>query len=139
MEENTLELVGQTLAYAGVGLVILLLGFVVIDMLTPGRLGHLVAEGNPNAAIIAATTLASLGLVMWFAIFFTGAGWDGLDEAAIFGVVGVAAQAAGFGIVEALVPGPVRDCVKDERFHPQALVLAGAQIAIALIICASLT
>ena len=134
-----LELVAQVLAYSAVGFAILLVGFAVMDLLTPGRLGHLVAQGNPNASIIAATTLASLGLVMWFAIFFTGAGWNGLDEAAIFGVVGVAAQAAGFGVIEMLVPGPVRDCVKDVKFHPQTAVLAGAQIAIALIICASLT
>lgn len=139
MEENTLELVGQTLAYAGIGLIILLIGFVVMDLLTPGKLGHLIAEGNPNAAVLGLTTLVSLGLVMWFAIFFTGAGWNGLDEAAIFGIVGVAAQAAGFGIIEALVPGPIRECVKDTRFHPQVAVLAGSQVAIALIICASLT
>lgn len=136
---DTLELVGQTLAYAGVGLVILVIGFVVMDLLTPGRLAQLIADGNPNAAILGGTTLLSLGLVMWFAIFFTGAGWDGLDEAAIFGIVGVAAQAAGFGIIELLVPGPVRECVKDATFHPQTALLAGAQLAIALIICASLT
>jgi uncharacterized membrane protein YjfL (UPF0719 family) len=134
-----LELVGQTLAYAGVGLVILLAGFFVMDLLTPGRLGRLVAEGNPNAALLAGTTLFSLGLVMWFAIFFTGAGWNGLDDAIVFGAVGVAAQAAGFVIIELLIPGRMRDCVKDATFHPQAAVLSGAQVAIALVICASLT
>jgi uncharacterized membrane protein YjfL (UPF0719 family) len=134
-----LELVGQTLAYAGVGLVILLAGFLVMDLLTPGRLGTLVAEGNPNAALLAGTTLFSLGLVMWFAIYFTGAGWNGLDDAIVFGAVGVAAQAAGFGIIELLIPGRMRDCVRDTTFHPQAGVLSGAQVAIALVICASLT
>ena len=134
-----LELVGQTLAYAGVGLVILLAGFFVMDLLTPGRLGQLISEGNPNAAILAATTLFALGLVMWFAIFFTGAGWGGLDDAIVFGLVGVGAQAVGFGIVELVIPGKLRDSVMDARFHPQAGVLAGAQVAIALVICASLT
>ena len=82
-----LELVGQTLAYAGVGLAILVVGFFVMDLLTPGKLGELVGAGNPNAGVLGATTLLALGLVMWFAIFFTGAGWDGLDDALVFGLV----------------------------------------------------
>ena len=134
-----LELVGQTLAYAGVGLGILVLGFYVMDLLTPGKLGALVGQGNPNASILGGTTLFALGLVMWFAIFFTGAGWDGLDDALVFGLVGVAAQAAGFVVIEILIPGRLRDCVQDTVFHPQSAVLAGAQLAIALVICASLT
>lgn len=134
-----LELVGQTLAYAGVGLAILVVGFYVMDLLTPGKLGELVGAGNPNAGVLGATTLLALGLVMWFAIFFTGAGWDGLDDALVFGLVGVAAQAAGFGIIEALIPGRLRDCVTAPTFHTQTAVLAGAQIAIALVVCASLT
>jgi uncharacterized membrane protein YjfL (UPF0719 family) len=134
-----LELVAQVLVYSAVGLAILLAGFVVMDLLTPGRLGRLVAEGNPNAGMLAATTLVALGLVMWFAIFFTGAGWSGLDEAAVFGAVGVATQAAGFGVVEMLIPGRMRDFVHQPRLHPAAAVLSGAQLAIALVVCASLT
>ena len=40
-----LELVGQVLAYSGVGLVVLVAGFMVIDALTPGKLGELRASG----------------------------------------------------------------------------------------------
>ena len=72
-----LELVAQILAYTGVGLVILITGFFVLDLLTPGNLGKQVVEGNPNAALLSAATFASLGLVLWFAIFFTGPGWTG--------------------------------------------------------------
>ena len=134
-----LELVGQTLAYAGVGLAILVIGFFVMDLLTPGKLGELVGAGNPNAGVLGGTTLLALGLVMWFAIFFTGAGWGGLDDALVFGLVGVAAQAAGFFIVEMVIPGRVRNCVTAPTFHVQTAVLAGAQLAIALVVCASLT
>ena len=84
------ELVLQVLAYSGVGLVVLVVGFYVLDLLTPGKLGQLVMEGNPGAGLLAATGLASLGLILYFAIHFTGAGWDGLDDAAVFGLVGVA-------------------------------------------------
>ena len=134
-----LELVAQVLVYSAVGLAILVAGFVVMDLLTPGHLGRLVVDGNPNACVLAATTLVALGLIMWFAIFFTGAGWSGLDDAAVFGAVGVATQAAGFGLFEVLTPGRMRDVVGQPGLRPAVAVLSAVQVAVALIVCASLT
>ena len=134
-----LELVGQVLAYSGVGLVVLVAGFFVIDALTPGKLGALVMDGNPNAAVLAATSLVSLGLVMWFAIHFTGAGWDGLDDAAIFGLVGGVVQAVGFFVLDMVIPGKLGDHCFNPTLHPAAYVAAGIQVSVALVVCASLT
>ena len=134
-----LELVGQVLAYSGLGLVVLVAGFFVIDALTPGKLGTLVMDGNPNAAILAATTLVSLGLILWFAIFFTGAGWGGLDDALVYGAVGVGAQAVGFVVLDLLTPGKLGAICQRETLHPASFVSAAVQIAVALVICASLT
>jgi uncharacterized membrane protein YjfL (UPF0719 family) len=134
-----LELVGQVLAYSGVGLVVLVAGFVVIDALTPGKLGALVMEGNPNAAVLAATALVSLGLILWFAIFFTGAGWQGLDDALIYGAVGVGAQAVGFVVLDLLTPGKLGVVCEEETLHPATFVSAAVQVAVALVVCASLT
>ena len=133
------ELVLQVLAYTGVGLVVLMAGFVVLDLLTPGRLGQHIMEGNPGAGLLAATSLASLGLILYFAIYFTGAGWSGLDDAAIFGAVGVLAQAAGFFILDMLIPGKLASHALDAKLHPAAWVTAGLQLSVALIVCASLT
>ena len=134
-----LELVAQVLAYSGVGLVVLVAGFFVIDVLTPGRLGALVMEGNPNAAVLAATALVSLGLILWFAIFFTGAGWSGLDDALVYGAVGVAAQAVGFVVLDLLTPGKLGVVCDEPKLHPATLVSAAVQVATALVVCASLT
>ncbi|MEA2221927.1 MAG: hypothetical protein QOH83_303 [Solirubrobacteraceae bacterium] len=134
-----LELVGQVLAYSGVGLVVLVGGFVVIDLLTPGKLGALVMDGNPNAAVLAATALVSLGLIMWFAIFFTGAGWHGLDDVLVYGAVGVGAQAVGFVVLDLLTPGKLGVVCEEEKLHPATLVSAAVQVAVALVVCASLT
>ena len=140
-----LELVAQALAYTGVGLAILVAGFFVTDLLTPGSLGRLVVEGNPNAALLSAATLASLGFVLWFAIFFTGAGWSGLDNAAVFGAVGVAAQAVGFLVLDLLTPGKLGAELMSSpsgaaaRLHPGTVVSAAVQVAIALVVAASLT
>jgi uncharacterized membrane protein YjfL (UPF0719 family) len=133
------ELVLQVLAYSGVGLVVLVVGFYVLDLLTPGKLGHLVMEGNPGAGLLAATGLASLGLILYFAIHFTGAGWDGLDDAAIFGLVGVVVQAVGFFVLDMVIPGKLGDHCFNPTLHPAAYVTAGIQVSVALIVCASLT
>jgi len=137
---DTPELVGQVLAYSGVGLGVLLLGFFVVDLLTPGSLGKQVMEGNANAAVLTASSIVSLGLILWFAIYFTGQGWEGLDEAAIFGVVGVAAQAVGFLLLDLLTPGKLGGvCMGGHRLHPATVVSAAVQFAVALVVCASLT
>src|SRR3712207_1349894 len=112
-----LELVGQVLPYSGVGLVVLVAGFYVMDALTPGQLGALVMEGRPNPAVLAATTLVSLGLILWFAIFFTGAGWSGLDDALVCGAVGVGAQAVGFAALDALTPGRLGVICEEAKLH----------------------
>ena len=133
------ELVLQVLAYSGVGLVVLVVGFYVLDLLTPGKLGHLVMEGNPGAGLLAATGLASLGLILYFAIHFTGAGWDGLDDAAIFGLVGMLVQAVGFFVLDMVIPGKLGDHCFNPTLHPAAWVSAGIQLSVALVVCASLT
>ena len=133
------ELVLQVLAYSGVGLVVLVVGFIVLDLLTPGRLGHLIMQGNPGAGLLAATALLSLGLIQWFAIYFTGAGWSGLDDALVYGAVGVGAQAIGFVVLDALTPGKLGVICEQTRLHPAALVSAAIQLAVALVVCASLT
>jgi uncharacterized membrane protein YjfL (UPF0719 family) len=134
------ESVLQVLAYTGVGLAVLVAGFVVLDLLTPGKLGQLVMEGNPGAGLITATSLVSLGLILYFAIYFTGAGWNGLDDAAVFGLVGVAVQAIGFVLLDLLIPGKLGShCFDGPKLHPAAWATAGIQLSVALVVCASLT
>jgi uncharacterized membrane protein YjfL (UPF0719 family) len=138
-----LENIALILSYSAVGLAILVVGFVVLDLLTPGRLGTLVMEGNRNAGALTATGLASLGLVLWFAIFFTGSGWGALDDCAVYGLVGVAAQAAGFAVLDAITPGRLVDrCFSGEHaaaLRAPTLVACAMQVAVALVVAASLT
>jgi len=135
-----LELVGQALAYSGVGLAILIAGYFLVDALTPGHLGRQVfEEGNLNAGVLLASALLSLGLIEWFAIFFTGGGWGGLDDALVFGLVGLVTQAVGFLVFDALTPGKTGEMFSNPRFQPAVAVSAAVQISVALVVCASLT
>jgi uncharacterized membrane protein YjfL (UPF0719 family) len=134
-----LELVGQVLAYSAIGLVVLFVGFIVVDLLTPGHLGRLVGAGNPNAATLTASALISLGLILYFAIYFTGAGWGGLDDALVFGLVGVAVQAIGFLILDRIIPGRLFEEQMAPTFRPATMVGSAIHVAVALVVCASLT
>jgi len=135
------ELVLLTLAYSGVGLVILLAGYFAVDLLTPGHLGRQVMEDrNVNAGLLLTAALISLGLIQWFAIFFSGGGWDGLVDTAVFGAVGVGLQVVGFLLLDLLTPGKLGElCVSAERFHPAAALAGSVQVAVALVVCAALT
>ncbi|MBJ7454155.1 MAG: DUF350 domain-containing protein, partial [Blastococcus sp.] len=45
--------IGYAAAYTGVGIALLALGFVALDLLTPGHLGrHIYEEGSVNAGIV---------------------------------------------------------------------------------------
>lgn len=141
-----IELILQVIAYSALGLAILILGFLVIDLLTPGKLGQEIIDGNPNAGLLGFATLLSLGVVLWFAIFFTGAGWGGLVDAAVFGLIAIATQAAAFVAFDLATPGKLGDiCLKPTAgagagtVNAATKATAGAQFAIALIVAASLT
>lgn len=134
-----LELVAQVLVYSLVGLVVLGAGFLVLDLLTPGHLAKLVVGGNRNAALLSASGLLSLGLIQYFAIYFTGAGWDGIDDALVFGAVGVLTQAIGFVALGSLLRGVHRSSFEEPTLQPWAWVLAAVHVAFALVVCASLT
>jgi uncharacterized membrane protein YjfL (UPF0719 family) len=61
--------IGSALAYGGVGIVLLALGILVIDLLTPGNLGRLITvEGNRSAAVIASAGLIPVGGIVTTAI-----------------------------------------------------------------------
>jgi uncharacterized membrane protein YjfL (UPF0719 family) len=135
------ELVLLTLAYSGAGLLILVAGYFVVDLLTPGHLGRQVMEDrNVNAGILLAAALFSLGLIQWFAVFFSGGGWDSLIDVVVFGAIGIALQAVGFLLLDVLTPGKLGAiCMATERFHPASAVAASVQVAVALVVCAALT
>jgi putative membrane protein len=58
-----------TLVYAGIGLLIFVLGFIIWDKLTPIDLWHEIAEKHNNAlAILAGSIAIALGLIISAAI-----------------------------------------------------------------------
>lgn len=137
-----LNQIGFATLYALTGLVLLGLGYLVLDWLTPGHLGsHIVVERSVNAAIVLACGFIGLGLVIFMAIWANGeVGWTGAELWTVaFGLLGIALQALAFRLLDLLIPGDLAATVTEKEFHPASLVAGSALIAISLVVVASIS
>ncbi len=133
--------IGYALAYTGVGIALLVLGFYVLDLLTPGHLGrHIYEHRSVNAAITLSAGFLGQGAIV-FASIWTNA-TSGFGEAllytVVFGVLGVLLQAVAFLVLDVITPGRLGQHLTEPVFHPASLVSAAVQLAVAAIVVASI-
>lgn len=135
------EDLGSALAYGGLGILLLVIGYYVIDLLTPGNLGReIVEERSANAAIIVAAGLLAIGAVVTSAITASidDSLLEGLGQAAGYGLGGIVLQALGFLAVELITPGRLGQVIHERTLAPVAVVLAAFSIALGAILSASI-
>lgn len=125
-----------SLAYVGVAVVLLALGFMMLDLLSPGRLSVVIMrDRNRNAARVASAGMLGLAIVIGTSVLTTHDDFTtGLVTTAVFGLVGVALQAVVFVIVDRLTPGRLGDVVCDPEDHPGSYLIASSLLAIGLIV-----
>jgi len=130
-----------TLAYAGVGLSILTLGYVVLDLITPGKLRELVfAERNVNASVVVCGNVLALAAIVTTAIVESDEDLStGLGQAAVYGLLGVALQAIAFKIIDIVTPGHLGHIVTDPRPDPASAVVAVFSLALGAVLSAAIT
>jgi uncharacterized membrane protein YjfL (UPF0719 family) len=133
--------IGYAVAYSGVGIALLVLGFYVLDLLTPGHLGrHIYENRSVNAAITLAAGFLGQGLIV-FATIWTNA-TSGFGQAllytVVFGVLGVVLQAVAFLVLDLITPGRLGEHLMEGSFHPASLVSAAVQVAVSIIVVASI-
>lgn len=130
----------NALAYAGVGLAILALGWFALDLATPGHLGkQIFLHNSASAAVIAFSAQLGLAAVVATAMWTNGGGLGrGLAWTAAFGVIGVVLQIVGFFVLDLLTPGKLGAVLTAQGFHPAALLASGIHLAVAIIICAAI-
>ncbi len=136
-----LESLGYAAAYALLGVVLLVIGFIALDVLTPGQLAsHIWREQSVNAGIVLSAGFLAQGGIVFSAIWFYGAAGFGLAflSTAVFGLLGVLMQALAFLLIELATPHKMGEVVTQVPFHPASLVIAAAQIAVSLAVVASL-
>ncbi|MEU1605519.1 DUF350 domain-containing protein [Micromonospora matsumotoense] len=130
-----------TLAYGVVGVVLMAVGYVLVDVATPGKLHEQIwIERNRNAALLLASNLAGVGTIVVAAI---AASEDdfllGLVGAAAYGIVGLVIMALAFVLLDALTPGKLGELLVDPQPHPAVWVSAVVHLATGAIIAAAIS
>jgi len=122
-------------AYAFLGALLLLLGYFVTDWTTPGKLSAIIrTEHNPNAAMLAASGVAGVALIVVAAIFTSGGNLlEGLTETLVFGVVGIAAQAIASLVFERVIGMDPRRLVSEQALSPASVLIGVTRVSIGLI------
>ena len=139
---NTLfEELAAGLLYGLVGIVLLVIGFFVIDLLTPGKLGRLLCEDrNRNAGILVSSGLLAIGIIVTSAIIASeGDLAQGLGQSAGFGLVGIVLLGVAFVVVDVITPGRLGETVTGSSHEPMVYVLAASLLSVGGIVAAAIS
>ena len=138
MLEDLLSGAGRSVVFGLVGIGLMAVGFVLIDVLTPGKLRDLIwVDRNPNAALLLSANQIGIAAIVFTAIFTSYDSFaQGLASTALFGLLGIAIMGIGFVVLDWLTPGKLGEVICTPDRHPGATVSAAAHIGAALIVCA---
>ncbi|MEQ0740492.1 DUF350 domain-containing protein [Mycobacterium tuberculosis] len=130
-----------TVLYFLVGAAVLVAGFLMVNLLTPGDLRRLVfIDRRPNAVVLAATMYVALAIVTIAAIYASSNQLaQGLIGVAVYGIVGVALQGVALVILEIAVPGRFREHIDAPALHPAVFATTVMLLAVAGVIAAALS
>lgn len=132
--------IGVVVAYAAVGLVLMLAGYATMAAITPGKLSDLLwRDRSRNAAILVSSNLLAVAIIVIAAIATSAdALGPGLITTVVFGVLGIALMALSFFLIDALTPGALGEVVRMSEIYPAIWVNACAHLGIAGIMAAAL-
>ncbi|GAA2562281.1 DUF350 domain-containing protein [Winogradskya consettensis] len=138
MLENLLEGAGRSIVFGAVGIGLMALGYVLVDLLTPGKLRDLIwHEKNPNASLLLAANQIGIALIVFTAIFTSYENFaEGLASTALFGVLGIGVMGLAFLVLDWMTPGKLGEVICTPERHPGAMVSAASHFGAALIVCA---
>jgi uncharacterized membrane protein YjfL (UPF0719 family) len=122
-------------AYAGLGLVLFVVGFRVVDLATPGRLITVIRqERNPNATALATAGMVAIGMIVSFSIYASGGNLaEGLIATLVYGLVGIVVQTVAMLVFNLLIGVKVADLCAEPRLEPAAVLLSVTYVMIGLV------
>ena len=138
MLEDLLSGAWQSVVFGIVGVGLMAAGFVLVDLLTPGKLRDLIwVRRNANAGLLLAANQLGVAGIVFTAILtsyhdFT----KGLASTVLFGLIGLGIMALAFVVLDLLTPGKLGEVVCSDEPHPVAKVSAASHFGAALIVCA---
>ena len=130
-----------TLSYFLVGTAVLIIGFIVVDLLTPGKLRQLVfIDRRPNAVMLACANYIALAAVIISAITnsYSQLG-QGLVGVAVFGLIGVVLQGIALLSLHFIIPGDFHEHIDEPELHPAAFAVAVMLLAVGGVTAAALS
>ncbi|MEU5903631.1 DUF350 domain-containing protein [Micromonospora sp. NPDC047467] len=129
-----------TLAFGVVGVVLMGVGYGLVDLATPGKLHELIwTERNRNAALLLTSNLLGVGIIVVAAIVASDNDFTlGLVGAGAYGIVGLVIMAAAFLLLDAVTPGRLGELLVDPEPHPAVWVSAAVHLATGAIIAAAI-
>ncbi len=139
--QDYIEDLASVFAYGALGIGLLVVGFFVIDALTPGRLGQeLVERRSTNAAIVVGAGLLAVGAVVTSSISASLEDdlLKGLGSALGYGVAGIVLQGVAFRVMDTITPGRLGDVIYDRQVAPIAVVHAAFSLAVGAMLAASI-
>ncbi|MER5479263.1 DUF350 domain-containing protein [Streptomyces sp. NPDC002734] len=137
---DIIEGLGRATAYGALGVVLLILGIFLIDLLTPGKLGRQIwEERNRNAALLLSSALLGIGGIVFTSIWTTYDDFGkGLLSTAVFGLLGLVMMAVAFLVVDLVTPGKLGATLVEPEPHPAVWVTASCNLAVSAIVSASI-
>ncbi len=132
--------VGIAATYGLVGLVLMAVGFVLVDVLTPGNLREQVwTQRNRNAAILLASNLLGVGIIVATAIAASQGNWgEGLLSTAAYGLLGLVLMGIAFLVLDAVTPGKLGALLMEDKPHPAVYVNASSHLAVSAIVAVAI-
>jgi uncharacterized membrane protein YjfL (UPF0719 family) len=132
--------IGIIAAYAGVGIALLAVGFVVMDLIIPGDLRKQIWEDkNTNCTAITASALGGLGIMVAASIrAANGDLAEGLQQTVAFSLLGVVLLALSFWILDLLTPGNLGETIAEDTFHPATVISVVTNVVIAIVVSAAI-
>ncbi|MBA2794653.1 MAG: DUF350 domain-containing protein [Thermoleophilaceae bacterium] len=129
------------LLYGALGIALMMLGYLMIDLVTPGRLGRiLVEERNRDAGVIVSAGLAAVGIIVASAIWHAeGELGEGLAEAAGYGLMGILLMGVAFKVIDLVTPGHLGHLVMGEEHAPVSYSIGAALLAVGAILAAAIS
>lgn len=141
MFEDFGNAVAGALAYSAIGIVLMVLGYFIVDWLTPGKLGELIwTHRNRNAALLLASNTIGVGLIVVGAIWASSGDLvEGVVSTLVFGLIGLAAMAVAFVVLDLLTPGKLGEICTSEEPQPAVWVNSAMHIALGGVIAMALS
>jgi uncharacterized membrane protein YjfL (UPF0719 family) len=130
-----------TILYFLVGMGVLVVGFYMVDLLTPGKLRQLVfIDRRPNAVVVAGAMYIALTTVIVTAITtsYSQLG-QGLVGVAVYGLMGVILLGLAMLTMHLLIPGNFHEHVDEPTLHPGSFAVALILLAVGGVTAAALS